>query len=191
MRSSDSFWATQSARSRCWANGTFQDRLRCELRPAGVRDRDGANAFLAEFLPRYNARFAQPPANPTSAYRPWSAGLDPQTVFCFKYQRVVSNDNTVTVGPHRLQLLPGPGRRSYAKATVEIHERLDGTIAVFSQGAPLLCQRLTATPTTNRGPWANTASSGSLHPDHLWRHMPVGMAKQRTSSPERTKSLNA
>ncbi len=122
--------------------GTLQDRLPNELRLAGVRDRKGANAYLATFLPRFNARFAQPPADPTSAYRPWPAGLDPQTVCCFKYQRVVSNDNTVTCGPYRLQLLPGPGGRSYAKATVEVHERLDGSMAVFYQGQRLASQAL-------------------------------------------------
>ena len=47
---------------RLW--GTFQDRLVVELRLAGVVDRDGANAFLAGFLPRYNARFAVPALDP-------------------------------------------------------------------------------------------------------------------------------
>lgn len=132
--------------------GTFQDRLRAELRLAGVTDRTGANAFLRDFLPRYNARFAQPPADPTPAYRPWPAGLDPQTVFCFKYQRVVSNDNTITLASHHIQLLPGPQRRSYAKATVEGHERLDGSIAVFYQGTRVPSQHLTVTPPADRIP---------------------------------------
>src|SRR5712691_10328567 len=126
--------------------GTFQNRLRSELRLAGVRDREGANAFLAAFLSRFNARFARPPADSTSAYRLWPRGLDPQTVFCFKYQRVVSNDNTVTCGPHRLQLLPGPGGRSYAKAAVEVHERLDGSLAGFYQGRRLATQALAGLP---------------------------------------------
>ena len=43
---------------RLW--GTFQDRLVVELRLAGVVDRADANAFLGEFLPRYNARFVVP-----------------------------------------------------------------------------------------------------------------------------------
>lgn len=126
--------------------GTFQDRLCAELRLADVADREEANAFLADFLPRYNARFAQPPASSTSAYRPWPSGLNPQTVFCFKYQRVVSNDNTVTLGPRCLQLLLGPGRSSYAKATVDVHERLDGSIAIFYQGRCLAHHTLTDPP---------------------------------------------
>jgi transposase len=132
--------------------GTFQDRLCAELRLAGVVHRQGANAFLRDFLPRYNARFVQPPANPTPAYRPWPAGLDPQTIFCFKYQRTVSNDHTVTLGAELIQLLPPRRGRSYAKALVEIHERLDGSLAVFYRGSHIPCQRLTPTPSTDRVP---------------------------------------
>jgi transposase len=52
--------------------GTFQDRLRTELRLAGVTDRDGANAFLAAFLPRYNTRFIRAAATPTPALGMWT-----------------------------------------------------------------------------------------------------------------------
>ncbi len=124
---------------------TFQDRLLAELRLAGVQGRDGANAFLDEFLPRYNARFAQPAADPTPAYRPWPPRLAPDTVFCFKYLRTVANDNTVALGPHQIQILPGPRDRSYAKARVEVHERLDGTIAVAYKNRLLASQSLLPT----------------------------------------------
>lgn len=130
--------------------GTFQDRLRAELRLAGVRDRKRANVFLRDFLPRYNARFAQPPANPAPAYRPWPAGLDPQTIFCFKYQRTVSNDHTVNLDGQLIQLLPARHERTYAKAIVEVHVRLDGALAIFYQGTRIPCRRLTPTPPTDR-----------------------------------------
>jgi hypothetical protein len=123
--------------------GTFQDRLVTELRLAGIADRAGANAFLPDFFARYNARFAQAAAQPEVAYLPWPAGRDPDTVWCFKYQRRVGNDNVVTVGPQRLQILPGPRGRSYAQRSVEVHVRLDGTLAVWYQD-----RRLAATPLT-------------------------------------------
>ncbi|MGH2453255.1 MAG: ISNCY family transposase [bacterium] len=122
--------------------GAFQDRLRSELRLAGIADLAGANAYLPGFLTRYNARFAQRPQRAGSAFRPWPA-LDPETIFCFKYVRTVSNDNTVTLGPHLLQLAAGPHRRSYARARVEVHERLDGSLAVFYHGRRLEAQLLT------------------------------------------------
>jgi hypothetical protein len=114
--------------------GTFQDRLVSELRLAGVRDLAGANAFLPTYVTRHNRRFARPAAERETAFRPLSAGCDLNTICCFKYLRTVQNDNTVSLGPHSLQILPDARRRSYARARVEVHERLDGTLAVFAHG---------------------------------------------------------
>jgi hypothetical protein len=117
---------------RLW--GTFQDRLVSELRLAGARTMDEANAVLAAFLPRYNARFAVPPAVAGSAYRPVPAGLRREQLFCFKYERTVAADNTVPLGPHRIQLLADRHRASYARTRVEIQVRMDGAIAVSHEG---------------------------------------------------------
>ena len=116
---------------RLW--GTFQDRLVSELRLAGASSLAEANAHLGEFLPRFNARFAVPPAVEGVAYRPLPEGLTLERVCCFKYLRTVAADNTVRLGEHCLQLLPGPDRLSYARLAVEVHERLDGSLAVYHQ----------------------------------------------------------
>ena len=116
---------------RLW--GTFQDRLVSELRLAGASSLAEANALLAEFLPRFDARFAVPPAVEGVAYRPLPVGLALERVCCFKYLRTVAADNTVRLGEHCLQLLPGPDRLSYARLEVEVHERLDGSLAVYHQ----------------------------------------------------------
>ncbi len=116
---------------RLW--GTFQDRLVSELRLAGAVTPAEANQVLGAFLPRFNARFGVPPAQPGSAYRP-AVELDLAGVLCFKHQRTVAKDNTVRLGPDTLQLLPGPDRCSYARARVEVQERLDGSLAVCFQG---------------------------------------------------------
>jgi transposase len=123
---------------------TFQDRLCSELRLAGISDRAGANAYLSRFVPHFNRRFTHPAADPTPAFRPWPSGLDPHTVFCFKYLRVVDNANTIAWNGDTIQLLSGPGGRSYAKATVEVHERLDGSVAIFYHGRCVASQRRTA-----------------------------------------------
>lgn len=121
--------------------GALQDRLVAELRLAGIADKDAANAFLPRFLRRYNARFARPAVRPQLAYRPWPKNLTPESVFCFKYRRVVANDHTVALGPHVLQILPNG--RSYAKARVDVHQRLDGTWAIVYHGTPLHLRSLT------------------------------------------------
>jgi len=117
---------------RLW--GTFQDRLVSELRIAGARTLEEANQVLWGFLPRYNQRFAVPAARAGSAYCQPEEGFIPDEVFCFKYRRTVGLDNVVRFAEHRLQIMPTNGRLSYARARVEVHERLDGSLAVYYQG---------------------------------------------------------
>ena len=121
---------------RLW--GTFQDRLVSELRIAGASNREEANRVLWSFLPRYNPRFVVPATEPGSAYREPPEGFNPDEVFCFKYQRTVGRDNVVRFGKHRLQIMPTNGRSSYVKAKVEVHERMDGSLAVYYKGQCLL-----------------------------------------------------
>jgi len=45
-------------------NRTLQDRLVKELRLAGISDIAAGNAFLPEFIKRFNERFAVAPASP-------------------------------------------------------------------------------------------------------------------------------
>jgi len=120
---------------RLW--GTFQDRLVSELRLAGARTMKEANRVLWDFLPRYSQKFAIPAAQPGLAYRHPPEGFIPDEVFCFKYYRTVGLDNVVRFGEHRLQIMPTNGRLSYARARVELHERLDGSLAVYYQGCCL------------------------------------------------------
>jgi len=121
---------------RLW--GTLQDRLVKELRKAGACDLESANRVLATYIPKFNARFQVKAAQPGSAYVPWPPERDPADYFCFKYTRTVTNDNTVPFNKHRLQIPPGPQRKSYAKTRVDLRHYLDGSLAVFYQGQYLV-----------------------------------------------------
>ena len=151
--------------------------------------------MLRDFLPRYNQRFAIPAVEAGIAYRQPEEGFIPDEVFCFKYHRMVGADNVVRFGRDRLQILPTNGRLSYARARVEVHERLDGSLAVYYQAcclatkpappeAPVLRVRNTARVIpgmTNSDELALpvTAAKKTLHPksphrtkpapDHPWR----------------------
>jgi hypothetical protein len=93
-------------------------------------------------------RFQLQAAQPGSAYVPWPQEYDPANYFCFKYTRTVTNDNTIPFNNYRLQIPPGPGRKSYAKARVDLHHYLDGSLAVFYQGQHLVTfQPATTAPT--------------------------------------------
>ncbi len=123
---------------RLW--GTFQDRLVTELRLAGASCLDEANQVLWAFLPRFNQRFGVPALAEGTAYRCLPSHCAPEGLFCFKYARTVAADNTVQLGEHRLQLLPGRTRLSYARCHVEVFERIDGSLAVYYQGEQIASQ---------------------------------------------------
>lgn len=177
---------------RLW--GTFQDRLCSELRLAGAKTIEEANQVLWDFLPRYNRKFAVAPAQAGSAYRKPQKGFHPDQIFCFKYHRTVGPDNVVRFGEHRMQIMSGNGRLSYTHARVEVHEKLDGGLAVYYQGhclatkpappeAPVLRARKMArvvpnladfnestAPTTTAQPsQSKTMAYAKPAPDHPWR----------------------
>ena len=74
---------------------TWQGRLPQELRLAGIRDKDSANAFLNDhYIPEFNQKFAVTASQPGTAFVPVQhTNLD--RVFCLQHERVVDQDNTV------------------------------------------------------------------------------------------------
>jgi len=132
--------------------GTLQSRLVSEMRLARVRTIEQANAFLEGFLPRFNQRFARPPAEPQSAYRPLSRSVDLDRICSLAYRSVVGNDNTVRIDSGIIDIPAGPGRRSYAKARVDSHQLLDGSWRIYyrdrliAQTCPSLAPALRTLP---------------------------------------------
>ena len=116
------------------AAGTFQDRLVTELSDASASTIAEAQTVLERFLPRFNARFRVPAAEPEVAYRLLDRALPLASILGFRHPRSVARDNTVKYRWRTLQLLPGPERTSYAGARVEVLERPGGELSVLHQG---------------------------------------------------------
>lgn len=121
---------------RLW--GVFQDRLVKALREAGAANHEEANQVLERYIPKYNQRFIREAAEPETDYLPWPQEYHAKDFFCFKHTRVVMNDNTFSFDGHRLQIPPGPQHRSYARASVEVLQHLDGQLEVRYQGKSLV-----------------------------------------------------
>ena len=182
--------------------GTLQDRLVKTLRQAGATTLEDANQVLQHFLPAYNTRFAVPPTQPTSAYRPWPAGIHPQDVFCFKHERIVAKDNTISFNGHRLPIAPGRSRSSYAHCRVEVRQQLNGQLLVCYQGSPLArfkplhagppaVGKFTPAPPPPSAPMPHTAKPVPPSkvprqpykppPDHPWRQPFIVQAKPKNA----------
>src|SRR6266851_73850 len=130
---------------RLW--GTFQDRLVSELRLAKASTASDANQVLGRCLPRHNRRFMVAAQDPDPAWMPWPKNHQLDEFFCFKYRRVVGNDNTVRFGPHLIDIPRSKDRNSHAHARVEVHERFDGTLCIFADGL-CLAKKVLADPKT-------------------------------------------
>jgi len=165
---------------RLW--GTFQDRLTSELRLARASTIEEANSVLREFLPGYNQRFTVSARDPEVAYVKPENGFKTEEYFCFKDKRMVGTDNVVRFSGHRLQVLPSADRLSYAHCKVEVHVRLDGSLAVYYQGktldtrpAPLEAMLMRKTASTQAITGTSTRELAGVgvprkpSPDHPWR----------------------
>ena len=167
---------------RLW--GTLQDRLVSELRLAGACSLEEANAYLPGFISRFNRTFNVAPATAGSAYRPRLNTAHLDGIICFKHERVVANDNTVRLEGLTIQILPGPNRLGYAKATVAIHESLDHRFSVHYDGrqlhSKLIPLRKLLTPSRPRTAASRPSPSAPQQPlpwkppaDHPWRTYPA------------------
>jgi transposase len=114
---------------RLW--GTLQDRLVSELRLAGARTVEEANAVLEAFRADHNRRFAISPADATPAWRTVRRGTELERVCSFHYEATVLNDNTVRLAGMVIDIAPGPRKRSYAGVRIELRQFLDGSWRVY------------------------------------------------------------
>ena len=111
--------------------GTAQDRLVKGLRKAGARTLEQANRYLEHvYLPMWNRRFIQPPANPHDAHRPLRRRQELASILSRVEQRGVSNDYTIRWEGRLYQLRRDQIRPALRGARVEVEQRLDETMWV-------------------------------------------------------------
>src|SRR6266851_7163581 len=179
---------------RLW--GTFQDRLASELGMAGAATCEQANQVLRRFLPRHNRRFAVSAQLPETAWVEWPKGRSLDELFCFKYRRVVLNDNTVRIGRLIIDLPPPV---SHAHARVDVQERFDGSFAVYLHGR-CVAKRVLAEPVktyrtrrksdspeqppTPKPPIQPQAPKGPWRPpkNHPWKQGARALAKAKAAT---------
>jgi hypothetical protein len=120
------------ARGRCERSyRTFQGRLPQELRAEGILTLEAANRFLEKtYLVQHNSNFTLAPAQKGSAFVPY-AGSELHKIFSRQSERIVANDNTVTLGKLRLQVVQQKFRFSMAKCRVLVCEHLERTISLW------------------------------------------------------------
>ena len=120
---------------------TFQDRLTKELRRAGIATLEDANRFLEEYLPRYNRRFAVPPAQAADLHRPKPTAQALARSLCSKPTRCLRKDFTLA---HEGRLYQVHDHLRATHVVVEAH--VEGAMRLTHQGRPLSFHAISARP---------------------------------------------
>ena len=172
--------------------GTLQDRLVKELRLQRIATIEAANAFVEQvFMPHYNQRFAQPPANPVDLHRPLN-GHDLDAIFSHQQPRAVANDYTIRHRNNHYQIQKSSIRAGLRRDQVLVEERLDGTLKLRWRGKYLAYKLVHQTPPSTRSKPRTAAPPVGLRPPSgtavttqvLTTTPPLDAAKQRTPKPD-------
>jgi transposase len=110
---------------------TLQDRLVREMRAAGLSTIDEANAFLEDFIPRFNARFGKPARDPSTAWVPLQQDADIDFLFSVQEHRSVRNDHTITFDGKTLQLAKASCRAGLPGKKVVVCTTPEGETFVY------------------------------------------------------------
>lgn len=117
---------------------TLQDRLVVEMRLAGIKTRAAANAFLPDFLSRFNNRFCVSPRNKQDVFRKRPPLTELKRILCFKETRIVNKDHTISFEGLILQLPPSSRWASIARQMVTVLQLENKTIEVWYKSMRVL-----------------------------------------------------
>jgi transposase len=113
------------------ANQTLQDRLVKAMRLKNISSIAAANAYVPEFIERWNTRFGMKPRNEVSAHRPWTGtpeALD--DALARREKRVLSKALTFSsAGTKYCVKVTGPGT-ALRGAKVTLHHFIGGGMTV-------------------------------------------------------------
>jgi len=148
--------------------GTFQDRLIKEMRLKQIKAKEGANRFLAHYLPIYNRRFSVKAASEVDLHREIFRGLDLDNILCIKTKRGVRNDHTIAHNRRLYQILEPVGAKQ-----VVVEEKINGRMLIKHNSISLKFKEITSRPVKRA-----SADISQLKPkkayippkDHPWRN---------------------
>jgi len=110
--------------------GTLQDRLRIEMRLHKINGIEEANAFLPQFLEKYNLKFAVKAKSETVSYQPAPSKKQLRHILCLKDRRRSTGGSSFSfLGKmYQLQQSNGQVMGLPAHKTVTVHILPDGAL---------------------------------------------------------------
>ena len=152
---------------------TLQSRLVIEFRIRKIKTIHEANAFLIEYIPKFNERFAVVPENTESAYSPLPPGLDLNHILCVKEKRTIDNGGVFSF--HNKTFLIS-NRNIPRKTKVDVIASATEGLVVLYNGKPLDVipyikpKKVSKPPRTERQPF--TPDNNHIWKSE-WRNIPL------------------
>lgn len=113
--------------------GVLQDRLVVELRLAKACNKEAANQLLQRFVPELNRRFSSKAKVSESVFRVPPGKRELERILCWKQERVVNEDHTISYEGIVLQLPREKKFHSLARKRVMVLQLRDQSLEVHYQ----------------------------------------------------------
>jgi len=151
----------------------FQDRLVKAMRLEKIGSLESANLFLEQdFLDSMNSKFHVEARSTVNIHRKLRREINLRHVLCYREERVVQNDWTVSWCNRYFQLDEAHQKLSLAKKSIEVNELMDGTIRLTYRGRELMWRELVERVPAiekKRPPTPPTKPSYKPAANHPWR----------------------
>jgi transposase len=156
---------------------TLQDRLVKEMRLAGVKSLEEANAFLARYLDAFNRRFTKEALEPGDLHRPLPKSVNLNDVLCIKGVRTINEGYLVKWRSRTFVLERQPLTLRRQKVTVL--DRFDSRLSLRFKGRDLDYREVQeprpARPKPVLAKPRRKPPKYNPPPTHPWRHQSFGV----------------
>lgn len=117
---------------------TLQDRLEKELKERNITNIEAANQMIEAFIDKLNAKFRIKARNNETLYKSTSS-YDLDSILCYKYQRKLNNDYTITFKNRWFQIVKKQSVLLHPGDVIEIRQTFDGTVSLWRKEVKLSC----------------------------------------------------
>lgn len=167
------------------ANQTLQDRLVKEMRLAGINDYQQANAFLSEYIPQYNQKFAVQSTSTIDGHEPLQPENNLDWIFTKKTKRKLSKDLQIEYNRVVYQIQTNRPVYALKGREVTVLENMQGQLKIVLDQSPLEFKRFIRQPKRHSLAAGKDIAEKTYKPapDHPWRTYGKKLNEKRVPVP--------
>lgn len=148
--------------------GVFQDRLTKEMRLAGICNKETANEFLEQYLPKYIKKFSVRAAKDANLHQHVPKHIKMDQILAIKKECSLKNDNTISFKSN-LYLI----EEQIPAKKVMVEQRTDGSIHISYNNDYLTHKQIELRPKVKEVKTRSPKKSYIPPADHPWRSFSI------------------